>query len=108
MIGAQPKMAWCHPDRAEARKTDGLCIECVLEEKKALANARRRKGGAAALLIILTTPKRIPGVRQYAVTDVPEKCDKCGNHFLLMDGRRVYCAGARGGCGKDWFLVEDS
>ena len=108
MIAIEPKMAWCHPSRPEARKTDGLCIACLLEEKKATANARRRKDSAARRLAILTAPKRILGVRQNAVTEVPEMCDKCGNRFLLRDGRRVYCPGARAGCGKDWFLVEAS
>jgi hypothetical protein len=101
-------MAWCHPDRPEARKTDGLCNECVLEEKQAIAKARRRKAGGAPLLSMLMMPKRIVGVRQNAVTEIPEKCDKCGNRFLLLDGRRVYCPGARAGCGQDWFLVEGS
>jgi|SRR5215510_1664882 len=102
------KMAWCHPNRLEARKSDGFCNDCVLEEQRAIAEACRPKPGAAPLLAILTMPKRILGVRQNAVTEVPEKCDKCGNRFLMLDGRRVYCPGARAGCGQDWYLVENS
>jgi len=105
VIATEPKMAWCHPNRPEARKTDGLCVACLLEEKKATVNARRRKDSAARRLAILTAPKRILGVRQNAVTEVP---GMCGNRFLLLDGRRVYCPGTRAGCGKDWFLVEAS
>lgn len=102
---AQVVMAKCHPDRRSARRRDNLCLECVLDNRRDMANRRRAKLGKPLIMPLTDKPARIPGVRQNAVTRVPDRCDKCGNRLLLVEGRMIRCPGVRGGCGKDWYLV---
>lgn len=97
--------AMCHPDRRRARKTDGCCLDCVLQGRRAARNPAREARGLTLFHPVDLTPRRIAGVEQRAVVQVPRQCRKCGNRLLRVEGRRVSCPGAFGGCGADWYLV---
>jgi hypothetical protein len=97
------KSAKCHPARRMARFRDGACLECVVEEHRA---KERQKHPEKPQAHVDLTPRRIPGVRQLTLTEIPPSCPKCHKKLLAVEGRRVACPGVLGGCGADFYLVS--
>ena len=97
-------MALCHPDRRMYRKRDGACLECVVDQHRAKEHERHPE---KRLERVDLTPRRVPGVKHFALTRMPDACPKCGCRLLMVEGRRVFCPGVRGGCGSDWYLVAE-
>jgi len=58
--------------------------------------------------LIPKLPLRIPRVQQHATEVVPERCRKCGNPWLTIEGREILCRGVYGGCGLILYVVRAS
>lgn len=87
--------ALCHPGRRAATQKNRLCVECYS------ADRRMQKGRRVPVSAVDRLPA---GITRYVVDRIPDQCPKCGNRFLFVEGRRVWCPGVRGGCGYDCFL----
>jgi hypothetical protein len=106
---AQDDASLCHPGRVH--HAFGLCTLCYQARyreqhvnDKPLTRRRNKVMGLLGLGDQL--PILIPNVEHRALTEIPVRCLKCGNPYLVVEGRRIHCSAAGAGCGSDWYLVR--